>query len=284
MSTGRKLRPVRFHTAEREGFEATNHTVGAAWLPSRNHIGIAEKTVNAPLTRPCLHYSGVGFEWAMLPPDCPQNIDGYETGMRRQCAILQAVATCSHFRRHSQISSTQGPDGPECADFHALRHSYLTLLGKGGVNLRSAQELAGHSTPLLTARYVHRRLYDFAGTADKLPNFLPDSSPRTEAQPLRITGTDAVPFTGKVRPLTGGPLAEMRFPALSCTADALNKSKPETTQPPESSEGCADIHPVSLPCTRVSDGIRTRDVRNHNCVFYFGREAMKSPRNTGISA
>jgi integrase len=33
----------------------------------------------------------------------------------------------------------EGPDGLLFADFHALRHTYLTLLGKGGVDLRTAQ-------------------------------------------------------------------------------------------------------------------------------------------------
>jgi transposase-like protein len=37
------------------------------------------------------------------------------------------------------------------ADFHSLRHSYLTLGVRAGIDLRTAQELAGHSTPLLTA-------------------------------------------------------------------------------------------------------------------------------------
>jgi hypothetical protein len=55
--------------------------------------------------------------------------------------------------------SVEGPDGPLFADFHALRHSYITALGRGGVDLRTAQELAGHSTPVLTARYSHRRLH-----------------------------------------------------------------------------------------------------------------------------
>lgn len=64
-------------------------------------------------------------------------------------------------------------DGPLYADFHALRHTYLTLLGKGGVELRTAQELAGHSTPVLTARYSHRRLNDLAEAVGKLPSFLP---------------------------------------------------------------------------------------------------------------
>src|SRR5204863_155848 len=34
-----------------------------------------------------------------------------------------------------------GPKGPLFADFHALRHSYITALARGGVNLRSVQEL-----------------------------------------------------------------------------------------------------------------------------------------------
>jgi integrase len=67
----------------------------------------------------------------------------------------------------------EGPDGPLFADFHALRHTYLTLGGKAGIDLRTLQELAGHSSPLLTARYSHRRLYDLAGAVEKLPNFLP---------------------------------------------------------------------------------------------------------------
>ena len=86
--------------------------------------------------------------------------------------------------------SVEGPDGPLFADFHSLRHTYLTLLGRGGVDLRTAQELAGHSTPTLTARYTHRRLYDLAGAVEKLPPFLPNDLSGTEASEMRATGTD----------------------------------------------------------------------------------------------
>ena len=150
-----------------------------------------------------------------------------------------------------------GPDGPLFADFHALRHSYLTLLGKGGVDLRTAQELAAHSMPTLTARYVHHRLYDLVGAAEKLPNFLPPDSPLVESQTLRMTGTDG-------QKLTGSPLVSPRLSALPCTTGHQDTSKVKMTQPPENSEGCTDIHPVALPCVKVSDGIRTRDVWNHN--------------------
>ena len=49
--------------------------------------------------------------------------------------------------------AVEGPDGPLYADFHSLRHTYLTLGGRAGIDLRTLQELAGHSTPTLTARY-----------------------------------------------------------------------------------------------------------------------------------
>ena len=79
--------------------------------------------------------------------------------------------------------AVEGPDGPEYADFHALRHSYLTLGGRSGIDLRTLQELAGHSKPELTARYSHRRLYDLAGAVDKLPNLVPVESERAANPP-----------------------------------------------------------------------------------------------------
>src|SRR5437588_865899 len=65
--------------------------------------------------------------------------------------------------------AVDGPDGPLFADFHALRHSYITLCGRAGIDLRTLQELAGHSTPVLTARYSHRHLDDLAGAVGRLP-------------------------------------------------------------------------------------------------------------------
>jgi integrase/recombinase XerC len=62
-----------------------------------------------------------------------------------------------------------GPDGPEHADFHSLRHSYLTALGRSGVDLRVQQELAGHKSSRTTERYSHVRLIDLAGAVDRLP-------------------------------------------------------------------------------------------------------------------
>jgi hypothetical protein len=62
---------------------------------------------------------------------------------------------------------------------------------------RTQQELAGHSTPLLTARYSHRRLQDLAGAVEKLPAFLPGCEDRPDAKVLPATGTE-----GPRRPVT----------------------------------------------------------------------------------
>jgi len=89
--------------------------------------------------------------------------------------------------------AVEGPDGPEYADFHELRHSFLTLGGRSGIDLRTLQELAGHSKPELTARYSHRRLYDLTGAVARLPNLVPAEPTTTEgAIPLRGTGTDGI--------------------------------------------------------------------------------------------
>ncbi|MFO8013709.1 MAG: site-specific integrase [Phycisphaerae bacterium] len=56
------------------------------------------------------------------------------------------------------------------ADFHALRHTYISRLVRSGVNVKVAQELARHSTPTLTlGRYAHVQLVDQTQALDALP-------------------------------------------------------------------------------------------------------------------
>lgn len=50
----------------------------------------------------------------------------------------------------------EGPDGPLHADFHALRHTYISLLDRAGVSLKQAMALARHSDPKLTLRRYGR--------------------------------------------------------------------------------------------------------------------------------
>ena len=78
------------------------------------------------------------------------------------------------------------------------RHSFLTLGGRSGIDLRTLQVLAGHSKPELTARYSHRRLYDLTGAVAKLPNLVPTNT-GSEEHPLRMTGTEGLKVDNSVR-------------------------------------------------------------------------------------
>ena len=73
------------------------------------------------------------------------------------------------------------------ADFHALRHSFVTLLADGGVHPKTAQDLARHSDINLTMnRYTHTLLEKKSEALAVLPDF---DAP-VEFQKARATGTD----------------------------------------------------------------------------------------------
>ncbi len=62
-------------------------------------------------------------------------------------------------------------DAGRVADFHALRHTFITNLATGGVHPKTAQALARHSTITLTMdRYTHQRTGDDAAALEVLPD------------------------------------------------------------------------------------------------------------------
>ncbi len=59
----------------------------------------------------------------------------------------------------------------EVADFHALRHTFITMLASSEVHPKVAQQLARHSTITLTMdRYSHARLVDLNTAVESLPS------------------------------------------------------------------------------------------------------------------
>ena len=76
------------------------------------------------------------------------------------------------------------------ADFHALRHTYISRIVQSGASAKTAQTLARHSTVQLTlGRYAHATLLDLASAVGALPPIDP-VGPQAERQVLRATGTD----------------------------------------------------------------------------------------------
>lgn len=65
--------------------------------------------------------------------------------------------------------SVPGINGPEFADFHALRHSFLSALAAANVGPKVLQELARHSTARLTLeKYTHTDRDQLAGAVARL--------------------------------------------------------------------------------------------------------------------
>ena len=92
----------------------------------------------------------------------------------------RAERTASDFLAYRDAAGRYG-------DFHSLRHSYITMVGKTGVSPKEHQDLARHSTYALTGRYTHSHLYDLAAAVNGLPSIITGGR---EAQALAATGTD----------------------------------------------------------------------------------------------
>ena len=155
--------------------------------------------------------------------------------------------------------ATEGPDGLEHADFHALRHSYLTMLGRNGVDLRTVQELAGHSTPTLTARYSHVRLKDMAGAVGKLPALVPvvpPANPEVGENALRPTGTEGA--TGVVPGVVTGGIRG-HFTAPSGNLRIVGSAEGDGTETLEKQGAGADLHRPASPGKGGPSGIRTQN-------------------------
>jgi integrase len=95
------------------------------------------------------------------------------TWWRRAAEMLQidlAAAGVSY--------SVPGPDGtPLYADFHGLRHTYITYLANAGVSPKHAQELARHSDIRLTMGvYTHAQAGALAESVNRLALPCPDTA------------------------------------------------------------------------------------------------------------
>ena len=101
-------------------------------------------------------------------------------------AWLKAAATPDEREERKKTSFLSYQDGQgRFADFHALRHTFLTNLVRSNVHPKVAQKLARHSTITLTMdRYSHTDQEDHRKAVEVLPRLA------NPAERLRATGTD----------------------------------------------------------------------------------------------
>ncbi len=117
-------------------------------------------------------------------------------------------------------------DSDRVADFHALRHTFITNLANSGVHPKVAQALARHSTITLTMdRYSH----SYIGEQSEAVAALPDLTQAT-AQEMRATGTDDAPHLAEYLASEGGRrenAADYYGPRASGKRRAAVKGKPD---------------------------------------------------------
>lgn len=76
------------------------------------------------------------------------------------------------------------------ADFHALRHTSISGVGRTGTTLKVVMPLARHTTPRMTLRYMHTGLHNLTSAIDQLPTFPVGQIDQGQRERLPATGTD----------------------------------------------------------------------------------------------
>ncbi len=182
-----------------------------------------------------------------------------DLGIARAAWIAEAQTAGETMAREASDFLAYADHDGEVADFHALRHTFITNLVSAGVQPKDAKELARHSTITLTMdRYSHVGVRDTAAALGKL--VMPTNTQlHGESTSLRATGTDGgctpdvpadVPAggNGQLRLRTREDIAPLGTASKSRGDRLENKAIEEQKGP---SETCEESTPV---------GTRTRNI------------------------
>jgi integrase len=122
-------------------------------------------------------------------PDKPVKLVQADLAAARDAWIEEAASEKERDEREKSSFLKYRDAAGHVADFHALRHTFISRLVRSGVNVKVAQELARHSTPTLTlGRYAHVQLVDQTRALDALPAI---EERRTARRPLHAAGTNS---------------------------------------------------------------------------------------------
>ncbi len=129
-------------------------------------------------------------------------------------------------------------------DLHTFRVSYISWLVESGATVKTCQELARHSTPVLTiGTYARMSLHDQGKALAGLPGALPTSP---EQQAMKATGTDDASIIStelhtqraqKTGGIFGHRLAQHGRAVLGSIGKGNQQKSPENKQFPANSQG-----------------------------------------------
>lgn len=130
------------------------------------------------------------------------------------------------------------------ADFHSLRHTFVSRLNKAGVNPKVVQDLARHSDIRLTMnRYAHTLLEDQAQAINRLDG-LPDPK-ETEIKAALRTGTDDAGVSSPQLPHPGD--VSVRWESLQDKKEVRDEPEEVYREMADSGLKVSPIRPQSTP-------------------------------------
>ena len=139
-----------------------------------------------------------------------------EAGDNERVCRVPSIAT--HRRYLAAAGIAWEDEQGRRADFHALRHTYGTLLSKAGVAPRVAMALMRHTDIKLTMNcYTDPRIFDLAGAVEKLPAM------GAVPQAAQATGTDGA--TGAAESQNNKSLPAGRSKSVSTQSALIGECK-----------------------------------------------------------
>jgi integrase len=246
----RSLTRASFHL---EGSEPTV-TIAAAYAKNRRHdtLPLKPETANT-LAR---HFSGkMPATPAFNLPRRDLVIDMMTADLTAARAAWIATASTQQERTEREDSTflSYRDNADRYADFHALRHTFISNLAAGGVHPKTAQRLARHSTITLTMdRYTHLRREALAGALRTLPDL---SSTRQFAV---ATGTDGTKITLQPSLLPNGAITVHTAQSGAIKTD--NVGSRESTGTIDESSGFTEAIEAITGCGGMADATDLKSV------------------------
>jgi len=173
------------------GADTPTITVEAAYSKRKRRDVQPIRGDMAGLLRPWLETKAAGECVCPLPEGKAGLLLRVDMEAARRAWIAEATSATEQASRQKSDFLRHTDGAGRVVDFHGLRVHYVSRVVEAGANVKEAMELARHSDPKLTLKtYAKVSLHNLTRVLDGMPGA--NRGPKTEAQPLRATGTNDV--------------------------------------------------------------------------------------------
>ncbi|HUU22353.1 MAG TPA: tyrosine-type recombinase/integrase, partial [Phycisphaerae bacterium] len=175
LETGLRARELRSLTPESFNLDSDPPVVivEAAYSKRRRRDEQPIRPEMVQVLRPWL-IGKIAGEAVFIIPEKQAEMLRHDLAVARRKWLDEPVTPADRHRREESSFLAYRDESGRVADFHSLRHTYVTSLIRAGASVKEVQELARHSDPRLTLGvYTHLGLQDKAAALRKLPSLAP---------------------------------------------------------------------------------------------------------------